>query len=130
MYNLNQYDKQYFSNEIYSYLDTLPQEFRENLFNIEFLIEDFPPENLKNKNPHISKYTLGLYSGIPLPKRSIFQKYSLPDIIYLFRIPILNYHKRSRKPVNFIIHGVLRHEIAHYYGYSDEDLHREDLYHP
>ncbi len=124
------YPSQLFSDEIYNYLDDLPDEFRNSLINIEFLVEDFPPSELKNANKNISRYTMGLYSGVPVPSKSIFQKFSLPDIIYLFRIPILNYHLRTKKPVKEIIHGVLRHEIAHFFGYTDEDLHSENLYNP
>lgn len=124
------YSKQYFSDEIHAYLDELPVEFRNNLNNIEFLIEDYPPDELIDRYENISDFTLGLYSGVPMPKKSIFQRYSLPDIIYLFRIPILTYHRKSNKPLRDIIQGVLRHEIAHYFGYSDDDLHAEDLYNP
>ncbi len=126
----NPYTKQFFSDEIYRYLENLPPEFKDSLVNIEFLVEDLPPDGLKTGNPGIGSSTLGLYSGVPLPSKSIFQKYSLPDIIYVFRLPVLNYHKKSKKSVSEIIQGVLRHEIAHYFGYSDSDLHSQQLYYP
>lgn len=125
---LKRYGHQFFSDTVYAYLDTLPSEFRDNLKNIEFLIEDVPNEDLLSKNPRLSKCTLGVYTGIPLPKKSVFMRFSLPDIIYLFRVPILNYHAKTKRCLEEIINGVLRHEIAHYYGYSDDDLHAEDLY--
>lgn len=65
---------------------------------------------------------LGLYQGIPLPRRSTWQTARLPDVIRLFREPIL-YHARAKGvDVYEMIRHVLVHEIAHHFGFSDADI--------
>jgi predicted Zn-dependent protease with MMP-like domain len=47
---------------------------------------------------------------------------SLPDRIFLYRIPILSYAHRNREPMDRVIRHVLIHEIGHHFGFSDADM--------
>jgi len=117
------YPASFFYDQLNQELATFPQDFSENLENLDFIVEDWAPEELE-----LQPGVLGLFSGIPLPKRSIFHTYEMPDIIYLFRMPILRHHMATGKAVQDIIRHVVVHEVAHYFGFSDADLLAQGLY--
>ncbi|MBI3552448.1 MAG: metallopeptidase family protein [Elusimicrobia bacterium] len=102
-------------------LDGLPRKFKRQLNNLEFVVEDDPsPEQVK----HLGGGTLlGLYQGIPLPRRRPGTGYygALPDKITLFRHPLQSVSGDREDLVNRIRRTVL-HEIGHYFGIGDEDL--------
>jgi predicted Zn-dependent protease with MMP-like domain len=64
----------------------------------------------------------GLYHGVGLPSKSVWDPASLPDRILLYRIPILSYACRSSEPVDHVIRHVLTHEIGHHFGFSDASM--------
>ena len=47
---------------------------------------------------------------------------SLPDRIFLYRMPILSYAYRNGEPVDRVIRHVLIHEIGHHFGFSDAGM--------
>jgi len=65
---------------------------------------------------------LGLYQGWPLPERGVSYQGHLPDVIRLFRRPILDWCAREGLDVAEGVRRVLMHEIGHYFGLSDEEL--------
>ena len=68
-------------------------------------------------------HLLGLYRGVSLPRRSVMQIARYPDQIFLFRGPILQRWLRSGDDLFLIVRNVLIHEIAHHFGFDDEDIH-------
>ena len=62
---------------------------------------------------------LGLYQGAGLPSKSVWDPVSLPDRIFLYRIPIIDYARRDGERVERVIRHVLIHEIGHHFGFSD-----------
>ena len=60
-------------------LNSLPAELRAALSNVEIIVEDEPPDG---------QPLLGLYRGIPLPKRTSNYSGVLPDKISIYRGPI------------------------------------------
>lgn len=102
-------------------IDALPAEFRERIANVEFAVEDFarPSDYARHTAPAAT--LLGVYRGVPLTRRGAHYNMITPDTIVLFREP-LQYLSRTAEDLEARIHHVLRHEVAHYFGISDERL--------
>lgn len=65
----------------------------------------------------------GLYEGVPLPDKSFFEQPSGPDMIWLFRQPILaEWRDRGDVELSDLVAHVLVHEFAHHFGWSDDDI--------
>ena len=65
---------------------------------------------------------LGLYHGINLTQKSVFDLPSLPDEVILYREPIIAYADATGRPLTEVIAHVLVHEIGHHFGFSDADM--------
>ncbi len=101
-------------------LDSLPQWVMERLENIEVIVEDRPPRD----DPHL----LGRYHGVPLIKRGAFHSGPvLPDTITLYRRTIEREARDDAELKRVIAHTV-EHEVAHFFGISDDRLREIDRY--
>jgi predicted Zn-dependent protease with MMP-like domain len=98
-------------------LDGLPDWVAERLDNVEILIEDHAHD------PSL----LGVYEGIPLTKRGLDYAGVVPDRITLFRRNIER-HASGEESLKRVIRHTVIHEIAHFFGISDERLHEIDRY--
>lgn len=106
-------------------LGSLPEEFKDRLVGVEIVVEDFPDEEtLKSMGIESPWNLLGLYSGIPLDKQSVFFQSPFPGRIYLYEKPIMLVSK-ANKNLYDTIRNVLLHEIGHHFGFDDESL--EDM---
>ncbi len=94
-------------------LDDLPPWVRERLENIDVIIEDHSPPSQPN--------VLGLYEGVPLTERATGYSGVLPDRITLFRSTLESAAKGEDHLKALIRHTVV-HEVAHFFGISDERL--------
>ena len=115
-------NRQTFERLVAQALDELPEEFRRKLDNVEIVVEDWPdPETMRLAEVQHRAQLLGFYRGIPQTKRTRNYGLVLPDKISVYRRPIL---MRCRTPeeVGQTIHRVLRHEIGHHFGISDERM--------
>ena len=66
----------------------------------------------------------GLYDGIPLTEKSTAEQMTRPDVVWLFRRPILDeWCERGDVGLAELIAHVLIHEIGHHFGLSDDDIH-------
>lgn len=97
-------------------LDALPDEMVEGLDNVIFVTEARPEDG--------SLDLLGLYEGVALTDRGQYGFGELPDRIILFREPLIAHAEGDLEELREQIHITLVHEIAHYYGIDDEELHR------
>jgi len=105
-------------------LKEIPGEFLEKLENIQIIIEDQPSyQMLQDLGLRMGDILFGLYQGTPRPERSFFQGVSQPDHIVLFRRSILRYC-RTKREIKNQIRKTLVHEIAHYFGFSEDHLAR------
>lgn len=95
-------------------LDALPDDMIDGLDNVIFVTEDRPEDG--------SLDLLGLYDGVALTERGQYGFGELPDRIILFREPLLAVCE-SIDELKDEIHVTLVHEIAHFYGLTDEQLH-------
>jgi len=95
-------------------LDLLPDDMIDGLDNVVFVTEDRPEDG--------SLDLLGLYDGVALTERASYGFGELPDRIVLFREPLLSISE-DLSELKHQIHVTLVHEIAHFYGLNDEQLH-------
>jgi predicted Zn-dependent protease with MMP-like domain len=98
-------------------INDLPQWVLEAFDNLDVLVLDEPDADLDPDGDGL----LGLYTGVPLPERSIDDVGQLPDVIYIFRLP----HLALGLPPDELrmeIARTLIHEVAHYFGIDDEHL--------
>jgi len=100
-------------------IDSLPDWVLGRLENVEILVEDRPPR----REPNL----LGLYHGIPLTKRGAGYAGVLPDTITLYRRTIESVARDDDHLRSLIAHTV-EHEVAHFFGISDDRLRDMDAY--
>lgn len=107
-------DAEAFESLVVGELDRLPDEMVDGLENIVFVVEDRPEDGSLN--------ILGLYEGVNLTERGQYGFGELPDRIILFREPLLSV-SANLDELKDQIHVTLVHEIAHFYGIDDAQLH-------
>ncbi|WP_298325548.1 metallopeptidase family protein [Haloactinopolyspora sp.] len=95
-------------------LDQIPGELAQMMDNVVVLVEDEPPPDAAD--------VLGLYEGTPLTERGEFYSGVLPDVIRLFRLPILRLCETWTDAVEEVLVTVV-HEVAHHFGIDDDRLH-------
>ncbi len=101
----------------------LPRQFLDLTGEILIRIDDFPDEETLDALDLQSEFDLlGLYSGISLDRKSVTDPSPRPDMIFLYRRPILDYWAEASEPLGDIIVHVLIHEIGHHFGLSDDDM--------
>lgn len=121
-------EPEHFENLVAAAVHGLPEEFREQIANVEFAVEDWArPDDLARMGLPPSSTLLGVYRGIPLTRRGRGYNMTLPDRIVIFRGP-LQRMATTEVDLEKRIERVVRHEIAHYFGISDERLHEIDAY--
>ena len=100
----------------------IPVVFRDHLGNIAIVVEDQPSRELLAEMDIPPDETLfGVFTGVPLPERSITEPPLYPDEIVIFREPLMG-ACRSLKELEEEIAITVIHEVAHYMGLSEERL--------
>jgi predicted Zn-dependent protease with MMP-like domain len=97
----------------------LPAEQRAQMSNVEIVVEDEPPGGLP---------LLGLYTGVPLTRRSSWYAWAPPDKITLYRGPLERLYGHDRALLAAEVEHTVLHEIAHHFGISDARLVELDRY--
>jgi predicted Zn-dependent protease with MMP-like domain len=101
----------------------LPQNFRDMCDGLVIRVEDFPTDEvLDDMNAQSEFDLLGLFQGVGLPFRSDSAPVQMPNMIWLYRRPILDYWAEHDETLGHIITHVLVHEIGHHFGMSDADM--------
>jgi predicted Zn-dependent protease with MMP-like domain len=95
-------------------LDRLPDDMVDGLDNVVFVVEDRPEDG--------SLDLLGLYDGLALTERTQYGMGELPDRIVVYREPHLAVCE-DEEGLRDELHTTLVHEIAHFYGLDDAQLH-------
>ena len=108
-----QVDRGEFEELVAKALDQVPQELARLVDNVVIEVQDWPPpgQNL-----------LGLYTGVPLTERGNWYAGTMPDLITVYRMPILAICQ-SLDDVVHEVHITVVHEIAHHFGIDDDRLH-------
>lgn len=105
-------------------LDKLPPPFRTAAQQVALNITDWPDDEMLQALDIDDPLILtGLYEGIPLTGKSFFDQAAAPDVIWLFRRPILaEWRERGNVTLDELVTHVLIHELAHHFGWSDADI--------
>ncbi|MDR3438684.1 metallopeptidase family protein [Telmatospirillum sp.] len=106
-------------------LDRIPDELRQPLGSVVIRVEEFPDEDIEEEMELESPFDLlGLYHGVALPHQSVLDVRTSPDMIFLYRRPILDFWCETGQDLNAVVRHVLIHEIGHHFGFSDADMDR------
>jgi predicted Zn-dependent protease with MMP-like domain len=101
----------------------LPDHFRALCQGLIFRVEDFPTDDVLDSMNLQSEFDiLGLFQGVGLPFRSEAAPVQMPNMIWLYRRPILDYWAEHDESLGAIVTHVLVHEIGHHFGLSDDDM--------
>ncbi|MBV8567664.1 MAG: metallopeptidase family protein [Methylobacteriaceae bacterium] len=104
--------------------DALPDSFRRLCEGLVIRVEDFPDDDTLDLMECESEFDLlGLFSGRGLAQRgSSPQTGEFPNMIWLYRRPILDYWAAHEETLGSLVTHVLVHEIGHHFGLSDADM--------
>ena len=103
--------------------DTIPAVLRDRVRNVVIQVVDFPDDETCREMGLDSPFDLlGLYQGVDLPHRSVADPPREPDIIFLYRRPMLDYWAENEVTLEELVRHVLIHEIGHHFGFSDADM--------
>ena len=104
-------------------LATIPARLARHVHGIGIAIEDMADEDTLEELDIDSAWDLtGLYRGTPLTERSVSDPTREPDLIFLFREPILLEWIETGEDLYDLVRNVVIHEIAHHFGFSDADI--------
>lgn len=108
------------ANEVFA---SLPETFRTMCAGVIIRVDDFPTDDVLETMKAESEFDLlGLFQGLGLPFRSVEEIAPMPNMIWLYRRPILDYWAEHDESLGDIIRHVLIHEIGHHFGMSDDDM--------
>ena len=106
-------------------LAAIPARLRRHIDNVGIAVEDMADDATLAEMGIESGWDLsGLYRGTPLGERSFGDVARGPDLIFLYRQPILLEWVEEGEDLYRLVRNVLVHELAHHFGFSDEDIER------
>lgn len=101
----------------------LPSQFRDLCGDVVIRIEDFATEEVLREMGIASPFDLmGLYQGVSINRRSVMDPGGFPNVVHLYRRPILDYWAEHEETLEHLVTHVLVHEIGHHFGLSDADM--------
>ena len=105
-------------------LNGLPQPFRAHCQDIVLRVTDWPDAEMLAELGITDRTELtGLYDGIPLTEKSRTEPSHFPDTVWLFAEPILlEWRERKRDTLEDLVAHVVIHEVAHHFGWSDDEI--------
>jgi len=102
----------------------LPDAFRAHLGDIILRIDEFAEEDVLAELEIDDAFGLtGLYTGRPVGEKSSTESGALPDMIHLYRRPLLDEWAENGETLEALVSHVVIHEIGHHFGLSDADMH-------
>lgn len=106
----------------------LPEIFRQAALLVIIRVQECPdPALLSDMGISDPLELTGLYQGVPLTQKSSADPDPYPDVITLFRKPILaELAARGNVTLEELVAHVTIHEFAHHFGWSDDDIARVD----
>jgi predicted Zn-dependent protease with MMP-like domain len=114
-----------FNKVVEEVMDSLPGEFRRRIKNVAVLVEDLPPGQRASRSGKLSgtpkSLRLGLFHGVPMTHKSVFQLPTGPDYVVLYQ-KNLEAISRNEAELREQIRRTVIHEFGHYFGMSEEQL--------
>lgn len=107
---------------------SLPAPFAAAAAEVALQVVDLAPDDILAELGIDDPFELtGLYQGVPLTAKSLFDSPGQPDVIWLFRAAILEeWLARGDVTLDHLITHIFVHELAHHLGWSDADIARID----
>jgi predicted Zn-dependent protease with MMP-like domain len=101
----------------------LPARFRTLCTDVVIQVDDFPSDEVLEEMQAETEFDLlGLFQGVGLPFRAESAPVQMPNMIWLYRRPILDYWAEHDETLGAVVRHVLVHEIGHHFGLSDADM--------
>ena len=106
-------------------VERLPDLFRQHLAHVILRVEDFADDETLDEMGIESAFDLlGLYRGHPVGMKAALGSGAMPDMIHLYRRPMLEYWAETGESLEDVVTHVLVHEVGHHFGLSDADMER------
>lgn len=103
-------------------INELPQRLKERLTDVSVVVEDKPDNHILEKLKLRPNSTLlGLFQGVPLNKKSVWQSGAMPERITIFQTNIEELC-HSDEEMKQRIKEVMHHELAHFVGFTEEEI--------
>ena len=105
-------------------VEAFPPGFRDAAREVNLQVAEHPtPDMLAELGMEDPLELTGLYEGIPMTEKSVFDQPLGPDTVWLFRAPILaEWRDRGDIALRDLVAHVTVHEFAHHFGWSDADI--------
>jgi predicted Zn-dependent protease with MMP-like domain len=104
-------------------LAMLPERLRQFTTEIVIHVTEFPEDDVVAEMELESPFDiLGLYQGIALDEKTVESSGAMPDMVFLYRRPILDYWCETGEDLGHVVRHVLIHEIGHHFGFSDAEM--------
>ncbi|MBX9702270.1 MAG: metallopeptidase family protein [Acetobacteraceae bacterium] len=106
-------------------LAAIPESLREAVRGAAIIVEETPDDETLAEMGIENPWDLtGLYRGTALTHKSLADVPDGPDMILLYREPILLEWIETGEDLFRLVRNVLIHEIGHHFGLSEEDIDR------
>ena len=103
----------------------LPEAFRAPAGDLLIRVDDFATDEVLDALGIDDAFDLlGLYHGVSLDKKSLLDVPQQPDMVFLYRRPLLDEWANSNVTLGEVVTHVLVHEVGHHFGFSDADMER------
>jgi predicted Zn-dependent protease with MMP-like domain len=103
----------------------LPETFRAPAGDLIIRVDDFATDEVLDALGIDDAFDLlGLYHGVSLDKKSLLDVPQQPDMVFLYRRPLLDEWANSEVTLGEVVTHVLVHEVGHHFGFSDADMER------
>ncbi|MBI1776586.1 MAG: metallopeptidase family protein [Proteobacteria bacterium] len=107
----------------YEAFASIPEALRQHAEGVVIRVDEFPDEETERDMGLESPFDiLGLYRGTALDRKSLHDVPHQPDMVFLYRRPLLDFWAESGEDLHHLVRHVLIHEIGHHFGFSDEDM--------
>lgn len=120
--------RQLFDEQVELVLPELPQEVQDFMQDVPMIVEDYPSrEVLQRMRIRHPAHLYGLYTGIPLIKRSVSDWGVPSDVVYIYRLGLLTKSRTrdggfDKNKLHEQIRRTIMHEYGHHVGLTERDL--------
>jgi predicted Zn-dependent protease with MMP-like domain len=114
-------ERESFTRVVEDVLDSLPQQFRSRIHNVAVLVEDLPPDRRPSRSGQRRRLVLGVFHGVPITQKSVFDLPTGPDYIVLYQKNIEAVCSDEAE-IREQIRRTVIHELGHYFGMDEDQL--------